>query len=167
MRLYNYGIQTEDSDIRAHVSVSNKTVYVFPTIEGKRAIQKYKPRSVNGFQPGIKSATSKGWLVKPSQIKQIRALQFYSWKLWDLFSESLTTSQKGELAVQCVEDLLTLGRFPLWIIARESDDKTIQIKGTDIVVCCNKKIQVKCDYRVGETGNLFLQEAERNPFKRT
>lgn len=54
--------------------------------------------------------------------------------------------------------------------AEESGDKSVQIAGTDIVVCCKKRIQVKCDSRCGErplgTGNLFLQRAERNPLRR-
>ncbi len=32
--LFEYGIHTEGSDVRAHVSVLNKTIYVFPTRNG-------------------------------------------------------------------------------------------------------------------------------------
>jgi len=58
----------------------------------------------------------------------------------------------------------------MWINAKESEQKDVQLRGTDILVACNKRIQVKCDYRSGKkpngTGNLFLQKSERNPFKR-
>ncbi len=48
----------------------------------------------------------------------------------------------------------------------------MQIRGVDIVVRGQWRIQVKCDYDAGRgkdgsgTGNLFLQVAERNPLKR-
>lgn len=52
--------------------------------------------------------------------------------------------------------------------------KVIDIKGTDIYVTTvsgKVKIQVKCDFIGGEieyggSGYLYLQTAERNPFKR-
>ncbi len=55
---------------------------------------------------------------------------------------------------------------PFWVEARETNRDTVQIdKGTDIIVFCRKRVQVKCDWSAGKTGNLFLQSAERNPLK--
>jgi len=168
--LFDYGIHTEDSDIRAHVSVVNKTVYVFPTRNGIDAIIEHNPQLRPAFQPGCEYITAEGWLIKPEWIKDIRELKFLSWPEWTRFSQELSTSEKGCLAVKCVVSLIQKGRFPFWIEAQESVSKNIQILGTDIIVACKKKIQVKCDYRAGQkpngSGNLFLQKSEINPFKR-
>jgi hypothetical protein len=52
-RFINYGIQNEKSDIRAHVSVVNRGVFVFQTSAGVEAIEKHKPRAVWAGQPGV------------------------------------------------------------------------------------------------------------------
>lgn len=165
--LCEYGIQTEGSDIRAHVSVVNKTVYAFQTEAGIKAISDNDAPTRTATQPGVDGPTAEGWLVKPEWIDDIRALRFLSWPHWGEFTQDMTTSQKGDLAVRCVIDIMAAGRFPLWIEAGEATDKDVQISGVDILLCCKKRIQVKCDWRAGEkplgTGNLFLQKAERNP----
>jgi hypothetical protein len=74
------------------------------------------------------------------------------------------------MAVLCVIAAMKRGRFPFWLDAAEDKRENVQIQGTDIVVFCRKKVQVKCDYAAGDkpngTGNLFLQRAERNPLRR-
>jgi len=87
------------------------------------------------------------------------------------FEETLDTSEKGRRAVQVVSRLLQKGRFPLWTEGEEIRDVQLQIKGTDIGVTGRWTIQVKCDYRCGETDRggrdyLFLQVAERNPLRK-
>lgn len=167
--LIQYGIHTENSDIRAHVSPVNWAVYIFQTFAGVDAIQAHNPPLRTATQPGVTGATAEGWLVKLEWIDDLRRRQYYSWPHWAEFQPSLSTSRKGELAVKCVVDLMKIGRFPLWIDAGETDAENIQIAGTDIVLFCRKKIQVKCDYRSGHkpngTGNFFLQKAERNPHR--
>ena len=163
--LFEYGIQTEASDIRAHVSVCNKTIYVFPTQNGIRAIQQNVCPVGVASQPGVEGVTGKGWLVKHEWIEDLRRLRYESWP-WHRFLPMMSTKSKGELAVQCVISCMRAGRFPFWIDARETGRKNIQVeKGTDIVVFCRKRVQVKCDWSAGKTGNLFLQSAERNPLK--
>jgi len=167
--LYDYGIQNEQSDIRAHVSVVNKAIYVFQTSLGIEAIKRHNPREVFATQPGIEGPTARGWLVKIQWIKDLRQLLYYSWKYWPFFSESMSTSDKGALAVKCVCDCMKIGKFPFWIDASEENRADVQIVGVDIVVSCKKRVQVKCDWHSGPipgTGNLFLQSAERNPLKR-
>lgn len=166
--LFEYGIQTENSDVRAHVSVVNKSIFAYETKNGIKAIEKYRPKEAFASQPGVDGATAKGWLVRPEWIDGLIRLNYVSWPYWHLFNLSMTTTQKGSLAVQCVFDCMKIGRFPFWINATEEDRENIQIKGVDIVVFCRKKIQVKCDWYSGPfpgTGNLFLQSAERNPLK--
>lgn len=164
--LFEYGIQNEDSDIRAHVSVVNRTIYVFPTRNAVKAIAEKCPKEAPAYQNGIKGPTANGWPTPIKWIEDIREVKFHSWSGWNEFSPILSTSKKGQLAVRCVSEALKLGRFPLWIKnAKEIADRTIQRRGTDILLFCQQKIQVKCDYRAGETGNLYLQKAERNPNK--
>jgi len=165
--LFEYGIHTEQSDVRAHVSVCNKTLYIFPTKNGVAAIEKHCPPLADAGQNGVKGRTANGWLTKIEWIEDIRKLTFASWDGWDRFKPDLSTSEKGKLAVECVIQLMKIGRFPFWLDATEDERENIQVSGTDILIFCRKKVQVKCDWRIGETGNLFLQRAERNPLKRT
>ena len=165
--LFPYGIFEEQSDIRAHVSVVNRTVYVFPTRNGIEAIRREKPPLRSAGQEGIEGATAEGWLVKLNTISDIRRVKFYSWDGWKEFNEKLSTGKKGKLAVRCVIEIMRRGRFPFWLNATEDQRENIQVSGTDLLVFCKKRIQVKCDYRAGDrpdgTGNLFLQKSERNP----
>ena len=168
--LVEYGIRTERSDIRAHVSVVNRAVYVFKTQDGLSAITESAREERWASQPGVSGPTAKGWLVPVEAIRDIRTLRFQSWEGWGDFQPTLSTSLKGQLAVDCVIATMRLGRFPLWFDALEDKDERIQQQGTDILVFCRKKIQVKCDYYGGTkplgTGNLFFQSHERNPLKR-
>lgn len=169
LELFEYGIHTEHSDIRAHVSVVNRAVYVFLTKNGIAAAALRQVPLVDAGQPGVKGRTAEGWLVKPEWIADLRRLPFVSWPRWGDFDPEMTTTEKGALAVQCVLQTMKLGRFPIWFDATEDDRHNVQILGTDILVFCKKKVQVKCDWKCGGplgTGNLFLQKAERNPLKR-
>lgn len=164
--LYEYGIHTEKSDIRAHVSVVNTCIYVFRTKDGIDAVVKNNPRTVFAYQQGVEAATASGWLVKPEWINDLRILRRDPWPQWKLFSPSMSTGDKGALAVECVCDAIAKGRFPFWVDTKETTSKEIQISGADIVVSMNQRIQVKCDYKAGPypgTGHLFLQKSERNP----
>ena len=51
--LVDYGIQTEDSDIRAHVSVVAGKVYVFPTKLAVALVKSGKYPERKAWQPGI------------------------------------------------------------------------------------------------------------------
>ena len=99
--LFEYGIQTETSDIRAHVSVVNSTIYVFPTSNGVAAIKREHPILRPAFQDGVDGATAIGWLVKTDWIEDLRRVKFFSWEGWKEFNKELPTDQKGALAVKC------------------------------------------------------------------
>jgi hypothetical protein len=161
--LFPHGIFEENSDIRAHVSVLEKIVYVFPTKNAINAIKVHDPVLKTAGQPGVDGPTAMGWLVRPDWVEDIRRVKFQSWDRWGEFSESLPTGKKGKLAVECVIEIMRRGRFPFWIDATEDQRENIQISGTDILIFCKKRIQVKYDYPTGKTGNLFLQKSERNP----
>jgi len=164
--LFEYGILTEKSDIRAHVSVVNRSIYAFRTADGVAAIKRHSPALKTATQPGVEGITGQGWVVSVSQISNLKHICGSRWPHWDEFKESMSTSAKGALAVKCVCDCMAAGKFPFWVSAAEDRRTSIQIKGTDIVVFCKTMVQVKCDWRCGPppgTGNLFLQKAERNP----
>jgi hypothetical protein len=172
VELFNHGILTENSDIRAHVGVLAKSVFVFQTADGIRAIEQYNPIVKPAFQPGVDGKTADGYLVKLEWIRDLRTRKLAHWPVWDGWTDALSTSDKGVRAVRVICEMLKRAVFPLWIDGTYDDErKTIQIKGTDVVVFARKRIQVKCDYRAGTghpmcTGNVYLQFAERNPLKR-
>ena len=166
-RLIEYGIMTEDSDIRAHVSAFNRIIYVFQTKYGVEAIERCDPHVAGASQSGVNGKiTGQGWLVKPDWIFGMRLLEFPRWERWDEYDEDWSTTKRGRFAVDCVIEIMRLGFFPLWVDAKEEDMRAVQIRGTDILLCAKKRVQVKNDYPAGRTGNLFLQKAERNPFGR-
>jgi hypothetical protein len=177
-QLLDYGIQTEGSDLRAHVCVNAQTVYVYPTTKGLDAIGSGKFRRTSASQPGAAFYTAEGYLVPPSRIWGCYPINA-KWAMSQAgpVSFGMSTSLKGEWAVRVVRALLSIGHFPLWGNAEVVSDLDIQIKGVDLIVTTKARIQVKCDYEGGEpvrdgakgervTGNLFLQVAECNPFRR-
>jgi hypothetical protein len=163
--LYKYGIFEEKSDIRAHVS--ERRIYVFKTNIVKTLLNNplKKFKLVPAYQPNYDKPTAYGYLVPPVEIEDLIELNFKSWQGWNLFSANWNTARKGKWAVSCIVDLLKIGRFPLWVEVEQTEDVKLDIEGTDILICFNKKIQVKCDYPATKSGNLFLQTHEINPLK--
>lgn len=166
--LVEYGIQCEKSDIRAHVGVWARSVYVFPTRCGAELIQSGKYISRPAFQAGVIGRTALGYCVPICEFPTLRTISVPALSLWDDFHSDDTTSTKGKTAVAVVLYLLKNGRFPMWIDTTEDDRTNVQVKGTDILLFAKQKIQVKCDYRCGTghlecTGNLYLQTHEANP----
>ncbi len=177
--LVDYGIQTEQSDLRVHVCVNAGLVYVYPTRFGLAAVNSGKYRKVQAYQPGVSYATAEGFLVPPADIWGCLPIKA-GWALTKIggigFSED--TSAKGRKAVAVVTVLLKHGYFPMWASPDVIEDLDLQIKGLDIVIRQTARIQVKCDYEGGApakpgvkgqsvTGNLFLQVAEINPLRKT
>jgi len=177
--LYPFGIQNEQSDLRAHVCPLVRRVYVYPTAEGRKAVLSGAWPKRSASQPGVEGATAEGYLVPPFAIRRCVSLEF-SPAAWDTIAlkEGEDTSAKGQKAVCLVAGMIRNGVFPLpySVEGLNADpDKTMQIKGDDIILTLGAEqvhIQVKCDFRGGDkaqggTGNLFLQTAERNPLKKT
>lgn len=166
--LYNHGIQTEQSDIRAHVSVSDNTVYVFSTKKAISIISKYKLKSVDVYSKvhGKKMITAKGYLapvniLKPRKIRAKKIIESAGF----IKGNYSTTSDKGRKAQKVVEVLLRQGLFPLPTTPNIVTNVEMQRQGYDIVVRGTWKIEIKCDWRIGDTNNVFLQVAETNPLK--
>lgn len=170
--LFEYGILNEASDIRAHVGVVCRRVFVFETQAALQAIERHKEemklRTVH--QHDVVGPTAKGYAVKLEWIEGLVTISPKSWPGWIDFRPDATPSVLGQQAVGLVCWILQRGPFPLFVDCQEDQRHSVQIKGSDIVLYAHKRIQVKCDYRAGPeklggTGNLFLQTAERNPKK--
>lgn len=170
--LIEHGIQTEDADIRAHVGVLARSVFVFRTLEALETLNSGIYREATATQTGVQGITGKGWLVPIGSIHDLRILRLSAWPQWVDFRQEMSTSEKGALAVCIVLALIERGRFPFWADCEEDKTRDIQVKGTDIIVGLRSRIQVKCDWKAGPkeiagcSGNLFLQNAERNPLRR-
>lgn len=162
-KLFEYGIHEEKSDIRAHVT--NREVIIFKTSECRIALSKGGYRKALAYQPNCKHPTAYGVLVPPDQINDVRKLKFISWSRWDEFDDRWDTTTKGKWAVDCVIELIRLGRFPFWLDVEQTKNIKIDIEGTDILLAMNQRIQVKCDYPCAKTGNLYIQTHECNPLK--
>lgn len=166
--LVDYGILNEQSDLRAHVSVVGKCIYVYPTKRGIEAIETgiytMRPAYTGNLQ------TANGYLVPPTGIRDMRVIPFSDELFRAInFMQTDTTSQKGSKAVRIVKRCIITGNFPFMVNPEIIQDTDLQIQGLDIVVRMKARIQVKCDWRAGNTpgcsGNLYLQVAERNPHK--
>jgi hypothetical protein len=172
--LFEYGIRTERSDIRAHVCVIAQRVLAFQTKEMIRLLEERKYVIGEATQPGAHSITGRGFLVPIDDIIDLRVLNpvRYNWRLFP--DRTASTSEKGSAAVEAVAYTMRNGRFPIWFERPDEEaSEEIQIEGTDIILFATRRVQVKCDYFAGKrewdprcTGNLFIQTAERNPFKR-
>lgn len=170
--LVDYGILNEQSDLRAHVCVLARRVYVYETRAGRALVasQPDKYRHVPVWTQGIKTAT--GYLVPPGDIPGCRSVEVpAAWLSHPMLKIDAadSTGVKGDRAALIVKGLVITNRLPMF--AGKADlieDHVLQVKGVDITVTIN--IQVKCDFRggpkeLGGTGNLFLQVSECNPFK--
>lgn len=166
--LATYGIQNEQSDIRAHVGVLAGTVYVYRTKDGLRSIELFGGDAKLAYQPGVTYATAKGYPVPWQSIPRIIAIPCKKLIEKMEFQIAESTSDKGRKASLVVEQLIRFGHFPLPVEPIEIQSTHIQRKGIDLIVAGEWRIQVKCDYRAGDgegcTGNLYLQTAELNPF---
>ena len=174
-QLVDYGIQTEDSDIRVHVCPRARRVYVYPTACGLAAIATGKYRAVKGYQKGFGFPTATGYPIPPFDIPRCSSITIRNCAWEEMaFQDEDTTTAKGEKAQRLTLGMLRAGLLPIPALGEEIDEKDIQIKGQDIIIrngaITNKdiRIQVKCDYPGGEkelggTGNLFLQVQECNP----
>lgn len=167
--LSEYGIQTEQSDLRAHVCVTAGMVYVFRTTDALRVLGQGEFGRGYATQPGVTSITGTGYLVPVTRLP--------AWAIGaedaiaeQRFQKTDTTTVKGEKAACVVRRLIQDERFPLAVAESADAGIDAQLAGVDLIVG-RQRVQVKCDYDgglgVGCTGNLFLQIAECNPFKAT
>jgi len=165
--MYNYGIQNEESDLRAHVSVCNGTVYTFLPASAMAAIAAHPEVGQRpAYQPGVNHATAQGYPMPIKYISGVQAIKIPREIFSQAnFSQNDSTSTKGNKAVFCVKEMLKMNLIPFAFRVDEVSDRTLQIQGTDILVSAKYRIQVKCDWKIGQTGNIYLQTQECNPLK--
>lgn len=75
------------------------------------------------------------------------------------------TSKKGKAAVEITRYLLLNGKISFPFIVKEVTEKNLQVRGVDLIITSQIKIEVKCDWLGGKYG-LALQTHECNPFKK-
>lgn len=168
--LMPYGIHDEQTDMRAHVCVVVRRIYVYATKAANELLTNRVYPTASAFQGELQTAT--GYLVPPKDIpgcRQIEPPEVY-WSLYPITS-TMSTTEKGDKAAHIVELALKSGLIALPAQPRLIEDMDLQIKGVDIIASIHARIQVKCDFNggpksLGGTGNLFLQIAEANPYKR-
>lgn len=176
-KLFEYGIQLERSDVRVHVSVATRRLYIFPTMKAQKLLEDRGEefREVHAFQEGVTYATARGRLVPCDQMPDLRIVQIAclpeEW--WNTrFRVELSTKTKGTRACKLVEWALKKGHIPVFFDnIQEPSDVKVQRDGIDIFIWAKLRIQVKCDWSAGPkewggSGNLFLQQAEVNPRRR-
>lgn len=169
-QLVEHGIHTEKSDLRAHVSVTANTVYVFPTVAVVNWLGNMSAAERSKF---VKSAytenieTARGYVIPVSKIPRMIPVGAKTLIQRIGFRPNMSTSEKGDRAVAVVQSLLKIGYFPLPTDSLLVKDIEVQHSGTDLIVRGQHRIEVKCDYRGGlpGTGNLYLQFAECNPWR--
>lgn len=169
--LVEYGIQNDESDLRIHVCVTARVLYLYATHQGRQAIAKNNYPRVPGFQMvgGQKVKTAEGYLVPPEEIPGIICLQLPGW-IWTMHGilRQDSPTRKGAQALEIVRAGLKIGRIPLPTTSEIITEEAAQLGGIDLVATTHMRIQVKCDYDggykvLGGTGHLYLQIAERNP----
>lgn len=169
--LVPYGIDEEVADMRAHVCVVAKRVYVFPVERLKEALSQKPYPCVPAYTEDV--VTAEGYLVPPDDIEGMCVFELID-KYWTHYRivRSMPSSLKGKRAEQLVRNAINAGRIGIPAQATSVTDLNEQIAGCDLYVQMNlKRVQVKCDFdgghkAFGGTGNLFIQISEANPFKR-
>lgn len=166
--LYEYGIFQENSDIRAHVGPLSKTVYVFRTKDMMNEILTRRYECKSAMQRGVDYITGWGPVV-PCDLKFVRRILWHNVAWWTWFRQGAGETEKGNVAVKVISELMRIGRFPFWVLPEEVTDIKLDVDGTDIIVSGKWHTQVKCDFPAGPKsidgcyGNLFIQTHECNP----
>jgi len=166
-KLVKHGIYQENVDLRIHVAVKTRRVYIFETHKGIKAIEtgKYPSRPV--YTGNI--VTAIGYIVPPDDIEGCRCVPIPDNVLEGIqFDIKDSTPKKGEKAERLANRMILMGLIPLTISIASSADQELQINGSDFEILQARSIQVKCDWSAGPreyggTGNLFLQIQECNP----
>lgn len=168
--LIEYGIQTEESDLRAHVCPKVQRIYVYPTANALRVIGARRYRIAHAYQGKVQTAA--GYLVPPRDIPRCREYAPPLW-IWERhqITKDMSTSERGERALKVFMEAVQRGYVALPLSQAVVRDFQQQISGIDVAIRMDVRVQVKCDYAggpkaYGGTGNLFLQIAERNPHNR-
>lgn len=172
--LVDYGIFKEESDYRIHVCYKEGYAYSFPTKKAIETIEDPNIAPYLGEAPAYQLVkeremmTAKGLLVPPGLLPDCERVKI-SDDIYEKYPIAFNDDEslKGKQARKIAYEMLRRGCFSM-ITIKEVQDLGSQMKGIDIIIIGNLKIQVKCDYKGGleGTGFLYLQTRERNPHKK-
>ena len=172
-KLKPYGIQSEKTTHRIHVDFDGCCLFIYKTENGVKALpDPIEPKEGDDFEKGgykivcppwLKEkdknlATARGIRLPYENIIGCRIVEFP----YSVNTEEMTTSQKGQKAVDAVVYFFKEGMIPLHLNISEVLDKADQIKGKDIDLG-DIVIQVKHDIACKKRG-IFLQTHECNPY---
>lgn len=171
-QLVEYGIkdEIETVDLRFHVGVVVKKVFVFEPKQALEAMNTGKYKNVPVYTGEIKTAT--GYLIPYTDIQGCKMFDIPPLLLNDAgFSDWDNTTIKGKKAEQLIRKMISRGLIPTILFTVPADDEELQLNGTDIIPKYAESIQVKCDWKAGPrelggSGNLFIQDRECNPLKK-
>jgi hypothetical protein len=171
MNLVEYGIWSEKSHYRVHVSASEKVAFIFETEEARELIRNGRYRKTSAFINQQKSA--EGVLLPVTHLTSCSSIDIgiMDW-IHSGFFKAKTTKQKGDAAEELVADLFEKGKFGFGqeVTRYYWEDKVEQLQGVDMTVWEGEwgwNIEVKFDkscgteQKKGSTGNFFIQTAER------
>lgn len=164
-KLIHYGIQDDDSDLRIHVGVMDKAVYVFEPRKAIDAINKGNYHQASTNQGKIKTAI--GYLVPPKNIEGCRRYPIPESLFQKTnFKATDNPSVKGRKAERLVKEMIVLGHINISLFSEFMEEEEEQIVGSDLELIFAKSFQIKCDWKAGRP-NLYIQTDECNPFKFT
>ncbi len=179
-----HGPEQERSDIRVHVCIEARQIYIFSREAAIEIVQEKMGSGAKGFPVytgDIKTAF--GYPVPWEEIRDIIEIPFPDSIPEYELAITASTSEKGRYAediwVQMSEEdgqeiykkLIEKGIVSANISPRKVDDIKLQKSGIDTEIRIPEfTAQVKCDYRGGSkehggTGNLFIQIFECNPYE--
>lgn len=177
-----YGIDCEQSDIRAHVSAKSATCYIFKTAHVRSLLTTGEYKQTYGYQPAVAEPTAVGFLVPINRVNVLYQARLSTDEVQSIRTVK-STARKGAAAESVVVAMLRSGRLNLPVVGRAVcsgeasirvvSDRTEQIAGYDLVVVYGSyalRIQVKCDFLAGPislgcSGNFYIQTHESNPLR--
>ncbi len=147
-RLVRNGIEQEKADLRFHVSVITRHVFVFEPKYALEAIESHNYKQKPAYTGDL--ITAKGYLVPPRDIKKIRWYRIPD----DIFAEAYfkenaSTSIKGKKAEIVVNQMIERGIISTALKVVHVGDKEMQFNGEDLISLRAESLSIKCDWRSG------------------
>ena len=173
--LVMHGIQKYESDLVIHVCYKTGELFSFAPADAITAIEsgKHIRRAAYQIVKGKKQRTAGGYAIPPSEIRGCATIEIPKHVLSSYpIKDSMSTSNKGSAAQSIAYACILLNAIPqIKLSISEVKNKSLQIKGQDLIVTASGAIEIKCDLPGGSkarggSGNLFLQVCESNPNKR-
>lgn len=164
-KLIEHGIFQEQSYWRIHVSYTK--VFIFSTEKMKERCLSKQYRVKPAWQDKIE--TARGFLVPLKDVSDLQTVEIpdlikknYKWAP----SQNVSLGQQGKIAEAIVHAMLQEGLIQLPIKVTVETRQASQFAGVDLVYTTESKgLEVKSDLRAEETGNLYIQTHECNPYK--